>query len=86
MVTRKPAMVVRETNGKAMKFDVYGRFFVEVIRDSGRWIVYRIDRGRRLREDDLVIPGDTRADDIPSALEDLLHENAAPDRKIKLIE
>jgi len=69
-----------------MKFDVYGRFFVEVTRDSGRWIVYRIDRGRRLREDDLVIPGDTQADDIPSALEDLLHEYAAPDRKIKLIE
>jgi hypothetical protein len=50
------------------------------------WIVYPIDQGRRLREDDLVIPEDARADDIPRALEDLLHEYAAPDRKIMLTE
>jgi hypothetical protein len=69
-----------------MKFDVYGRFFVDVTRESGGWIVYRIDQGRRQRMADLVLADDARPEDIPHALEDLLHEYAAPDRKIRMIE
>ncbi len=69
-----------------MKFDIYGRFFVDVTRESDGWTVYRIDQGRRLRMEDLVLPAEVRAEDIPRWLEDLLHEYAAPDRKIKMIE
>jgi hypothetical protein len=69
-----------------MKFDVYGRFFVDVIRESGGWIVYRIDQGRRQRMEDLVLADDVHPEDIPHALEDLLHEYAAPETTIKKIE
>jgi hypothetical protein len=68
-----------------MKFDIYGCFFIEVIRESGNWVVYRIDQGRRLKLVDPVIPADSPADDIPRWLEDFLHESALPGRKIKLI-
>jgi hypothetical protein len=69
-----------------MKFDVYGRFFIDVTRESGGWVVYRIDQGRRQRMENLVLADDVRPEDIPLALEDLLHEYAAPDRMIKRIE
>jgi hypothetical protein len=69
-----------------MKFDIYGRFFVEVTRESGRWTVYRIDQGRRQRMEDLVLADDVHAEDIPHALEDLLHEYASPDRTITMVE
>ncbi len=68
-----------------MKFDVYGRFFVEVTRESDRWTVYRIDQGRRQRMEDMVLADDVRPEDIPLALEDLMHEYAASDRKIRMI-
>ncbi len=69
-----------------MKFDVYGRFFVDVTRESGGWVVYRVDQGRRQRMEDLVLADDVRPGDVLHALEDLLHEYAASGRKIKLIE
>ena len=69
-----------------MKFDVYGRFFVEVVRESDAWVVYRIDPGRRMRLQDLVLPADAPAESVPRWLEDLLHEYALPDRTIRPIE
>ena len=69
-----------------MKFDVYGRFFVDVTRESGGWVAYRVDQGRRQRMAEWALADDVRPEDVPHALEDLLHEYAAPNRKIKLIE
>ncbi len=69
-----------------MKFDVYGRFFIEVTRESGRWIAHRIDQGRRSKMHELAIPGEAQADDIPRWLEDLLHEYALPNRTVTRIE
>ncbi len=69
-----------------MKYDVYGRFFIDVTRESESWVVYRVDQGRRQRMEDLIIPAEARAEDIPRWLEDLLHEYAVPNRKIKMIE
>jgi hypothetical protein len=69
-----------------MKCDVYGLFFIEVTRESDRWVVYRIDQGRRLTEDDWAIPVDAQVVDIPRRLEDLLHGYGLPDRTIQRIE
>ncbi len=69
-----------------MQFDIYGRFFIEVIRESGSWRIYRIDQGRRLRMDDLVIPDSTPVENISRCLEDLLHECALPGRTIRLLD
>jgi hypothetical protein len=67
-------------------FDVYGRFRIEVLREDGRWVLRRLEPGRRMILRDLVIPDDTPAEQIPRVLEDLLHEFAAPDRRIRPLE
>ena len=59
-----------------MRFDIYGRFRVEVIREEGAWIVYRLGDGKRRREHELVIPSSLAADEIATYLDDLLHERA----------
>ena len=38
-----------------MKFNIYGRFQVEVNRNDERWTVYRSDGGKRSRMADVVI-------------------------------
>ena len=39
-----------------MKFDVYGRFQIEVHREDGKWVAYRVGPGKRSRINDFVIP------------------------------
>ncbi len=43
-----------------IKFDVYGRFQIEVHREADVWVAYRIALGKRMRIDDLAIPGKSR--------------------------
>jgi hypothetical protein len=66
-----------------MKFDVYGRFQVEVVREDNAWVVYRLDPGRRIRIDDLIIPSEITPDEIATYLDDLFHEGAAPGRSVR---
>jgi hypothetical protein len=47
-----------------MKFDVYGRFRVEVQRENDSWTVYRIELGRRVKLNDLIIPNALAAEEI----------------------
>ena len=44
-----------------MKFDVYGRFQLEVAREGDRWVAYKLDFGKRLMWRDLVIPSNLEA-------------------------
>jgi len=39
-----------------MKFDVYGRFQVEVAREGERWVAYRLEPGKRTKLNELAIP------------------------------
>ena len=68
-----------------MRFDVYGRFQLEVVRAGAGWMVYRLGHGRREAMADLVIPPGTQADDILRYLDDLLHELAEPGRVLRRI-
>ena len=43
-----------------MKFDIYGRFQLEVLRDEDHWSVYRLASGKRMPVHDFVIPPDSR--------------------------
>jgi hypothetical protein len=72
--------------GNKLKFDVYGRFMVEVIRRDGNWEVYRTDIGKRVRMHEVVIPSEMSADRIPYFLEDLWHESAAPGKTIRTLD
>ncbi|HEY2682217.1 MAG TPA: hypothetical protein VGI93_01800 [Steroidobacteraceae bacterium] len=68
-----------------MKFDVYGRFQLEVLLENGRWNVYRRSLGVR-RRDDLVIPANLREDEIATYLDDLFHEAAKFGDRVKRVE
>ncbi|MBB1597800.1 hypothetical protein [Achromobacter sp. UMC46] len=66
-----------------MKFDVYGRFALEVLHTTRGWEVYRLTDGKQVRADDIIIPADMEVGDIAGYLDDLLHEIARPGDRIK---
>ena len=59
-----------------MKFNIYGRFQVDVRRESEAWIVYRAELGKRTRLHDVIVPPDLAADEIATYLDDVFHEYA----------
>jgi hypothetical protein len=59
-----------------VKFDIYGRFQVEVRRENGAWVIYRIAPGKRYRETDFVIPDDLPPEQIQTYLDAFYHELA----------
>ncbi len=68
-----------------MKFDIYGRYELDIERVQGKWIVFRSEGGKRRHELDIIIPPDTSEADVLAYLEELLHEYARPGRSIARI-
>jgi hypothetical protein len=68
-----------------MKFDVYGRFRVEVQRENDSWTVYRIELGRRVKLNDLIIPNALAAEEIATFLDDIFHELCSSGQSVKLL-
>lgn len=69
-----------------MRFDVYGRFQIEVHREADVWVAYHIAPGKRVRINDLAIPGDIqKAREIARYLDDLYHEAAGPGQSVSVI-
>lgn len=69
-----------------MRFDIYGRFQIEVQRKNGAWAVYRLAPGKRALLDDVIIPASVAADEIPTYLDDIYHELAGPGDEVRAIE
>lgn len=69
-----------------MRFDIYGRFQLEVLRKDDRWVVYRLDQGKRRVFPDLAIPASLRSDELASYLDDMLHEWARSGDAIRRID
>ncbi|MGJ7914710.1 alpha/beta fold hydrolase [Massilia sp. LXY-6] len=61
-----------------MKFNIYGRFQIEVRRENGAWVVYRSELGKRTRLNDVPVPPDLAAQEIATYLDDIFHEFAGP--------
>ena len=59
-----------------MRFNIYGRFQVDVRREHDAWAVYRAELGKRTLLGDVVIPPDLPADDLATYLDDVFHEYA----------
>jgi hypothetical protein len=59
-----------------MKFNIYGRFRVDVRRENETWIVYRAELGKRSRLHDVIVPPDLAAQEIATYLDDVFHEYA----------
>ena len=68
-----------------MKFDVYDRFQLEVQRENDSWIVYRIELGRRVKLNDLIIPQELATEEIATFLDDIFHELCSPGQSVRLI-
>ncbi|MBK6630857.1 MAG: hypothetical protein IPG33_07260 [Betaproteobacteria bacterium] len=57
-----------------MKFDIYGRFQLEVLQENDTWTVYRLGAGTRLPAKEVVIPNEVMASELATFLDDLFHE------------
>ncbi|MGE8637812.1 MAG: DUF7661 family protein [Achromobacter sp.] len=66
-----------------MKFDVYGRFALEMLHTTRGREVYRLTDGKHGRADDIIIPADIEVGDIAGYLDDFLQEIARPGDRIK---
>lgn len=68
-----------------MRFDIYGRFQVEIRRENDAWLAYRSDAGIRMPLRDLVFPADLKADELTTYLDDVFHEFGKPGRHVVLM-
>lgn len=68
-----------------MKFNIYGRFQLDVRRENDLWIVYRSALGKRTRLNDVVIPSNLVAEDLATYLDDIFHEFAKRGENVEVI-
>ena len=59
-----------------MKFNIYGRFQLDVRRENDSWIVYRSELGKRARLNDVAIPSNLVAQELATYHDDMFHEFA----------
>ncbi len=66
-----------------MKFDIYDRFQLEVLRENNAWVVYRPGTGLRLPANEIVIPSGIEAGELAAFLDDLFHELDVGNRGVR---
>ena len=74
-------------NGRAlspMRFNVYGRFKLDVVREENQWAVYRLELGKRIQVREFLIPSSLREAEIGTFLDDIYHELAKPGQIVQL--
>lgn len=69
-----------------MRFDIYGHFEVEVVRENGQWAVYRTGDGLKRKEHDIVIPAGLESGSLVTFLDDVYHEFAEPGAGVTRLE
>lgn len=69
-----------------MKFDVYGRFQVEVRWEDDGWVAYRIAPGKRSKVTSFAIPREIQTStEIARYLDDMYHEVARPGQSVSVV-
>ena len=68
-----------------MRFEIYGREELDIIRDGDQWKVYAVGNGKRTLRSDVVIPMEVTDNEIATYLDDLFHEAARPGQTIRRI-
>jgi hypothetical protein len=68
-----------------MKFDVFGRFQLEVLREGDRWVAYSVAPGKRSKLN-VAIPSALDENEIGGYLDDLYHETARPGDVVRSID
>ena len=68
-----------------MRFNIYGRFQVEIRREHECWTVYRLDQGKRAKMNNVVIPSEMEEDEIATYLDDIFHELAGIGQRVECL-
>jgi len=66
------------------KFNVFGKFVLDVRREDDQWRPYLAGEGKR-RPANIHIPDDLADGDLAVFLEDLFHESGTPDTEVRRI-
>jgi hypothetical protein len=59
-----------------MKFNIYGRFQVDVRRENDAWVAYRSELGKRTLLNDVVVSPNLTEHELATYLDDIFHEFA----------
>ena len=65
-----------------MKFNIYGKFQLDVIREAGTWVAYRLEPGKRIVLRDFSIPDFLDEGELAIYLDDIYHEMGGPDERV----
>jgi hypothetical protein len=68
-----------------VKFNIYGRFQIEVHREDDSWVAYRAVLGTRRRVEELVIPCELTTEELAAYLDAFFHEYAEPGQRVELV-
>jgi pimeloyl-ACP methyl ester carboxylesterase len=80
------AAFIREAGlAQSMRFDIYGRYEIEVAWDRGTWKVFSVGEGKRAPLDHVLIPPHVKEKELSAYLDDLFHELAKPGRTIRRV-
>jgi hypothetical protein len=68
-----------------MRFNIYGHYDLDVIRDGTQWKVFELGEGKRALLHDVVIPSEVGEHEVATYLDDLFHELAKPGQSIRRV-
>ena len=68
-----------------MRFDIYGKFQIDITREAGTWVAYRLEPGKRIALRDFSIPEFLDATELATYLDDIYHELGGPGDRVKRI-
>ena len=64
-----------------MKFNIFDRKLVRVLRKNGAWTVFYLGaEGKKRLATDIIIPAEVQADEVQDYLAVMFHESASPGR------
>ena len=81
LIRARPLLLLAGYDG--MKYDLYGKFQLEVLRENDAWIVYRLGLGIRSIVHEVVLPSNLDISEIVTFLDDLFHESDIDGRGIR---
>lgn len=68
-----------------MRFNVYNRFQLDIVREGAAWVCYQGAAGKRVPAAGIVIPPELAADELAEYLDDIYHELARPGDAVAII-
>jgi hypothetical protein len=68
-----------------VRFDIYGRYELDVVREGAGWQVFKLGEGKRVPLNDLFLPSDLQENEIATYLDDLFHELSRPGETVHRI-